>query len=388
MKYAAWKKGAVVMVGGLSLLVLLFIFPCLGSAQIPRTINHQGYLTSAGGAPVQGAVNMTFRVYGAPSGGTALWTETQSVEVDQGVYSVNLGEVTPLGLPFNVPYYLGISIGADAEMAPRKVLTSVGYATRALTVDTVPSHGHSGADITSGTVAEPRIDAALARTSALTAHTSRTDNPHGVTAAQVGAALVSHNHDAAYVNVGEANSVTTGMITDGTISAADLANSSVTKPKLSASGGTSGQVLGTDGTNLIWQTPSFPGMPGIEFLSSTASGVPTTITSYGSLVITAPTAGYVLVQVSGYAVTFGQNTVVEVGIGDSTDAFDFYTSVGVLDGSDTLRREFSLNVTGVYSVSAGAKTIYLLAQKPSVFSAQWVNLGNLFMSAIFFPNRY
>jgi hypothetical protein len=33
-----------------------------------------------------------------------------------------------------------------------------------------------------------------------------------------------------------------------------LANSGVTKPKLAATGGTNGQVLGTDGTNLLWQT--------------------------------------------------------------------------------------------------------------------------------------
>lgn len=36
------------------------------------------------------------------------------------------------------------------------------------------------------------------------------------------------------------------MIQGGTVGAADLANAAVTKVKLAASGGTSGQVLGTD----------------------------------------------------------------------------------------------------------------------------------------------
>jgi hypothetical protein len=60
------------------------------------------------------------------------------------------------------------------------------------------THGHAGTDITSGTVAEARIDSAIARVSDVTAHTSRTDNPHLVTALQVGAASAGHNHDTAY----------------------------------------------------------------------------------------------------------------------------------------------------------------------------------------------
>jgi hypothetical protein len=36
--------------------------------------------------------------------------------------------VTPIGLPFDVPYFLGIAAGGDAEMAPRQPLASVPYA--------------------------------------------------------------------------------------------------------------------------------------------------------------------------------------------------------------------------------------------------------------------
>lgn len=50
------------------------------------------------------------------------------------------------------------------------------------------------------------------------------------------------------------NSVTSAKINDGSIATTDLANLAVTKNKLSATGGTSGQVLGTDGSNLVWQT--------------------------------------------------------------------------------------------------------------------------------------
>jgi len=49
------------------------------------------------------------------------------------------------------------------------------------------------------------------------------------------------------------NAVTSAKLADGAVASADLANGAVTKAKLSASGGSSGQVLGTDGTNLVWQ---------------------------------------------------------------------------------------------------------------------------------------
>lgn len=53
--------------------------------------------------------------------------------------------------------------------------------------------------------------------------------------------------------------VTSAKIADGTVAASDLATGAVTKAKLSASGGAGGQVLGTDGANLVWQDPGSGG---------------------------------------------------------------------------------------------------------------------------------
>lgn len=58
---------------------------------------------------------------------------------------------------------------------------------------------------------------------------------------------------------GAAASEATLSVATGGIATSHLANAAVTKPKLSASGGTSGQVLGTDGTTLVWQTPAGSG---------------------------------------------------------------------------------------------------------------------------------
>lgn len=137
-------------------------------AQIPQKINYQGYLTDGSGAAYDssadpgGTVQMTFRIHSAVG---ILWTETQDVAVNNGIYNVVLGSVTPLNLPFNIPYELGVAVGGDPEMSPLQPLTAVPYAfnsAKAGDADTLDgkhgsafapsSHPHSGADITTGVV--------------------------------------------------------------------------------------------------------------------------------------------------------------------------------------------------------------------------------------------
>jgi hypothetical protein len=109
-------------------------------AAVPQIISYEGYLTDLSHEPVNGTVSIVFGLYSTPTGTDApLWTETQgSVAVTNGVYSVLLGSVTPIDLPFDAQYWLGVKVGADAEMAPRQALAGAPYARRAETVDTVP----------------------------------------------------------------------------------------------------------------------------------------------------------------------------------------------------------------------------------------------------------
>ena len=179
------KRTAKVLVGLLVVVLLLTLLSSVGYAQIPQKMNYQGYLTNAAGVPINGTLQMVFSIYNVSSGGSPLWTETHSVTVSQGIYSVILGEGStpnPINLPFDTTYYLGVQVGADPEMTPRKILTSVGYAFRALTVESIGSHSHSGADITSGTVSEPRIDSLIARdsevSSSISTHTANASAHH------------------------------------------------------------------------------------------------------------------------------------------------------------------------------------------------------------------
>ncbi len=103
------------------------------AAGVPDKISYQGQLNDQAGAPVNGTVSMTFSLYEVESGGSALWSETQSVQVSNGVFSVQLGAATPLvsSLFAGNVLYLGVRAGADQEMTPRLHLTTAAYSHRA-----------------------------------------------------------------------------------------------------------------------------------------------------------------------------------------------------------------------------------------------------------------
>ncbi len=98
-------------------------------AQVPKKINYQGMLTTGTPpVPVTGTQTMIFSLYDVASGGAVLWTESRSVTLDSaGRYSVDLGAVNPINLAQAKPYWLGVKVGADPEMSPRKELTSAMY---------------------------------------------------------------------------------------------------------------------------------------------------------------------------------------------------------------------------------------------------------------------
>ena len=122
-----------------AIVLMLAATLCCGSvnAAVPRQINYQGYLTSPGGTPVNATVQMVLKLYDVATAGTALHTETQSVVVANGVFNVLLGAqpANLLVLPFDVPYWLGAKVEADAEMTPRQPVAAAGYAIRAASAE-------------------------------------------------------------------------------------------------------------------------------------------------------------------------------------------------------------------------------------------------------------
>ena len=99
-------------------------------AAVPQFLTEQGQLVDQNGVPVPGSISITFAIYGAPTGGTALWSEGQSVTLDDGFFSAVLGETTaiPANIFTGAPLYLGVTVGTDPEMTPRQAILSVPYA--------------------------------------------------------------------------------------------------------------------------------------------------------------------------------------------------------------------------------------------------------------------
>jgi hypothetical protein len=116
------------------LLITVSVIACLcapARAQLPQALNYQGILVDASGQPLNVvSQSITFKLYDALNNGTLLYTELHpSVAVNNGVFNVVIGSLTPLALPFDIPYWLELQVGAET-LAPRQPLASAAYALR------------------------------------------------------------------------------------------------------------------------------------------------------------------------------------------------------------------------------------------------------------------
>jgi hypothetical protein len=99
-------------------------------AQIPETISFQGILTDTlGVAKPDGVYLLTFRLYASDEGGAPLWSEQNSIEVDKGLFSHNLGSINSFfpDLKFDQPYWLTLEVSGESELMPRIPLNSSAY---------------------------------------------------------------------------------------------------------------------------------------------------------------------------------------------------------------------------------------------------------------------
>jgi hypothetical protein len=125
----------------LSLLSGILVITLCGSAwsavSVPKLVHYQGLLTQSTGAPLaDGSYGMTFRIFDASTGGSPSWSETQTVPVANGYYSVFLGSSTSLPAEpfFSGPQkYLEVQVNTET-LAPRERIVSVPYAILAETV--------------------------------------------------------------------------------------------------------------------------------------------------------------------------------------------------------------------------------------------------------------
>jgi hypothetical protein len=99
------------------------------AGDVPSSLTHQGRLFDKDGQPITDTVSMTFRFYNAAGDANPAVTETLDVPVEDGYFSVSLGELGALqGFFDGTTKYLGISVDGDPEMMPRAAVQSVPYA--------------------------------------------------------------------------------------------------------------------------------------------------------------------------------------------------------------------------------------------------------------------
>jgi len=97
----------------------------VSAAPVTKNITYQGMLTDAAGNPLTGTYTMTFKLYGVSSGGSALATDTHTVQSLKGVFTTQITADTSF---FDGrALWLGIKVGADAEMTPRQEIQPVPY---------------------------------------------------------------------------------------------------------------------------------------------------------------------------------------------------------------------------------------------------------------------
>lgn len=109
-------------------LTACLIAPAFGA--INPVLSYQGSLKDSSGAPFpDGNYSIVFSIYDDSTGGVGLWSETQILEVKNGLVHAYLGSVTSFdpAIFATSPLWLGIRLESEPEFTPRHVIGSTVY---------------------------------------------------------------------------------------------------------------------------------------------------------------------------------------------------------------------------------------------------------------------
>lgn len=117
------------------IMLMLAAFARVAGA-VPGTLSFTARIANPAGAPIDGPVSATFRVFDAVTGGNQVWTEDQSLTASAGLMFAELGHV----LPFDNTVFDGsarfLELVINGEtLTPRLSLLSVPYALDAAQAD-------------------------------------------------------------------------------------------------------------------------------------------------------------------------------------------------------------------------------------------------------------
>ncbi|MBP7653605.1 hypothetical protein KA977_09295, partial [Candidatus Dependentiae bacterium] len=120
------------------IIIILFLILIISNVKISAfTISYQGKLLDSSQRRVNAAASIIFSLYTSETGGTAIWTETHnSVNISNGLFTVELGSVNQINLKFDNLYYIGININNSGELIPRTKFQATPYSFRSRYSDT------------------------------------------------------------------------------------------------------------------------------------------------------------------------------------------------------------------------------------------------------------
>ncbi len=182
----------------------------IARAAAPPFVPVQGVLTDSAGNPLNGAVSIRFSIYDSNMGGTALWTELQSIQLDRGLFTAYLGQVQPLDLGLfrdRRDLWLAIQVEGSPE-GPRVYLGSVPFSA-------FSEHGNYAAG--SGILLAGNVISSTLGT--------------GIDGSEI-----------------EDGTVTGNDVATGSLSGVHLADATITRAKLAGDGCGAGQVLKWNGS--------------------------------------------------------------------------------------------------------------------------------------------
>ncbi len=304
-----------------------------------RQISYQGRITTAGGTPIpDGYHTVRFDLYASRVGGTSLWHEGVAVVTTDGLFSHELGWITPLtdnvlGLD---SVFLEIKIEGEIQ-SPR---TQLFPALRAMRVNTV--NGANGGTVVGSLYLYDTLS-------------------HGTYAAiqrysSTGDAEFSLNGTARYVWLDMGSPYTKSVrLPIGAIDATEMQNE-----------------------------------PGVgSYVNETGFVVSTGVNYLAGRTMNAPSDGYVLVIATAevwVSHTYGSNDNFFFGLSDDMSSLPTSTKTGLRIGStlpsDTYTRPVTLHA--LFPIDSGSQAFYFLGQQIS----GTCHVENIMMTEVFVPTAY